>query len=75
VTFPYSLSQPVDQVTLKIFTVSFRKVRQAQCPATAGNNSFSMGLTGLSNGLYYYVLEADGRSKKQTVTGKLLVLK
>jgi hypothetical protein len=34
-----------------------------------------MGLTGLSNGLYYYVLEADGRSKKQTVTGKLLVLK
>ncbi len=75
VTFPYSLSQNASQVTLKIFTVSFRKVRQAQCHATAGNNNFSLNMGGLSNGLYYYVLEVEGLGKKQTVTGKLLVLK
>ena len=75
VTFPYSLSQVADQVTLKIFTVSFRKVRQAQCPTTAGNDSISLDMSGLSNGLYYYVLEADGQGKKQPITGKLLILK
>ena len=75
VTFPYGLSQSVNQMTLKIFTVSFRKVKQAQCPTTAGNNSITLNMNDLSNGLYYYVLEADGQGQKQSFTGKLLVLK
>jgi hypothetical protein len=62
-------------MTLKIFTVSFRKVKQAKCPPTVGNNSISLDMSGLSNGLYYYVLEADVQGQKQPITGKLLILK
>jgi hypothetical protein len=62
-------------MTLKIFTVSFRKIKQVQCPTNAGNDSISLDINGLSNGLYYYVLDAEGQGKSQTLTGKLLILK
>lgn len=75
VNFLYGLSESVNQMTLKIFTVSFRKIKQVQCPTNAGNDSISLDINGLSNGLYYYVLDAEGQGKSQTLTGKLLILK
>lgn len=73
--FTYQLSAQADQVTIKLYTVSFRRVAEYAGGAQAGNNTVATDLSALANGLYYFVIEADGGGKKEQKTGKLIIAK
>lgn len=74
-TFYYQLSVPVDSVTLKLFTTAFRRVASFTGSTGAGDNNVPFDVSGLANGLYYYVIEADSGGKKEQKIGKLIVLR
>jgi thermitase len=75
VTFAYELSLPASQVTFKLFTTAFRKVAEFNGTPNAGLNNVSFNTSGLANGLYYYVMEAEAGGHKEQKIGKLIVTK
>lgn len=75
VNFTYQLSVPADQVTFKIFTVSFRKIADFKGTTNAGNNNVPYDTSHLANGLYFYVLKAGENGNAEQKIGKVLVLR
>ena len=50
------------EVKVKLFTTAFRKVWQADLPGRpAGVQDLVLNLPRLANGIYYLVVEADGK--------------
>jgi hypothetical protein len=70
VTFYYQLSMPADLVAFKLYTVAFRKVASFAGTTFAGENKVIYNLTGLANGLYYYVIDADTGGNPSTGSGQ-----
>ena len=75
VTFSYQLSVPANNVTFKLFTVAFRKVAEFSGTPNAGPNNVPFSTSGLANGLYYYVMEAEAGGHKELKIGKMIVEK
>ncbi len=73
VTFSYTLSGPANQVTIKLFTVAFRRVARFNGLTSVGVNTVTHDLSGLANGLYYCVLEINGNGGTERKTGKLII--
>ncbi len=76
--FYYSLKNPTDQVKVKIFTLSFRKIFEDDALATTlGQNSYSLdwGKAGLNlaNGLYYVVIYLKSSGSETHQVMKLLI--
>ena len=76
VSFYHTLSEAADKVTLKIYTVAYRKVLERQYDSqylTPGQHLFTLNLAdpalNLSNGMYYFVLitETNGNEKKRVI--------
>jgi len=66
VAFYHTLTDPADRVTLKIYTVAFRKIYEYSYDSQyliPGQHLYSLdwGTSGLSiaDGFYYFVLEVD----------------
>jgi hypothetical protein len=73
VTFYYQLSVPADQVSFKLYTVAFRKVDSFTGTTQAGENQVVYNVSGLANGLYYYVIDVDLGGKHERKIGKLII--
>jgi hypothetical protein len=76
-SFYHTISQPVDLVRLKLYTVSFRKVYEDDSLATSVKQQFYTldwnKLGNVANGLYYLVVdEVQGKNETQQVI-KLLI--
>jgi thermitase len=72
-TFYYVLNTSVPQVTIKIFTLAFRKVADFQGTTQQGANNVAYDVSYLANGLYYYTLETQYQGKTERKIGKLLI--
>ncbi len=75
VTFNYQLFTQADTVTIKIFTVAYRKVAEITGSPNAGDNNVVDSLSGLANGLYFYVIEAHAGERKEEKVGKLILVR
>jgi hypothetical protein len=73
VTFTYQLSMSADQVHFKLYTTAFRMVAEFGGTIHAGNNEMVYNVSGLANGLYYYVVDASAGGKKERKIGKLII--
>jgi hypothetical protein len=70
VAFRYQLSMPADQVHFKLFTTAFRKVVEFEGSAHAGDNEAVYNVSGLANGLYYYVIEVEAGGNPSSSSGQ-----
>ncbi len=79
--FTYTLTQPADQVKIKIFTISGRLIRELEfAPTDVGFNQLRWdGLDGdgdlLSNGVYLYKLIAKKGDDQREVLEKLVIMR
>lgn len=78
--FTYVLTQPADDMIIKIYSTSGRLIRKLDAPAYAGYNELSWDLRDedgrvLANGAYLYKLTARSDGQKAEKIGKLAVLK
>ncbi|HUO57374.1 MAG TPA: Ig-like domain-containing protein, partial [bacterium] len=73
VTFAYNLSPGVDQLSFKVFTTAFRKVRTLNGAVLPGVNLVGFDTSELANGLYYYVVEAEAGNRHERRVGKILI--
>jgi len=77
-SFYYNVASPLDQVKVKLFTVSFRKIYEDDSLSTApGQDKYTLdwnqaGLN-IANGLYYVVLYFKAGSSETQQVMKLLV--
>lgn len=78
--FTYHLTQPAQQVTIKIYTVAGRLVaRLVPGPANAGFNRFTWDGRDadgdrLANGVYFYKIIAQSQAGRDEVVQKLVVM-
>jgi hypothetical protein len=78
VNFNYNVTAPPDQVKVKIFTVSFRKIfEDDNLPTTVGTDHYLLdfdkaGLN-IANGLYYVVLSFTAGGSETHQVMKLLI--
>lgn len=54
--------------TIRIYDASLQLVSKVPIMGNAGGNSFTVNLNGFSHGIYYYLVELNGPSGKQTST-------
>jgi hypothetical protein len=78
VNFNYNVAAAVDQVKVKIFTVSFRKIYEDDTLSTAvGQDKYTLdwGKAGLNiaNGLYYVVVVFKNSGQETHQVMKLLI--
>ena len=78
--FTYVLTQPADDMTIKIYSSSGRRIRKLDAPASAGYNELMWDLRDeddktVANGVYFYKLTARRGGRKAEKIGKLAVLK
>jgi hypothetical protein len=78
--FTYVLTQPADDMTIKIYSSSGRRIRKLDAPASAGYNELMWDLRDeddktIANGVYFYKLTARQGGRKVERIGKLAVLK
>ena len=80
----YNFAQGIDRVTVKIYTVSYRLIREYVFDESQMQQIILQGyvkydttqLAGLSNGTYYYVVITDNQGKaEKPVVGKFIILK
>jgi hypothetical protein len=76
------VSQIPSRLTLKVFTISFREIREITYDTglTSGDNLLqlkSADTDGLAKGIYYYVVTADssGGNKAASKAGQFIILK
>jgi len=75
----YTLTQPVDGIDLKLYTLSFRLIRQAKLSDgdTAGAKIKALNMSDLNtlaNGLYYIVLAGKQQDKNAVSHTELLII-
>jgi len=78
--FTYILTQPADEMTIKIYSTSGRLIKKLDAPASAGYNELLWNLRdeddrAIANGAYFYKLTAKREGRKTERIGKLAVLK
>jgi hypothetical protein len=78
--FTYVLTQPADDMTIKIYSSSGRRIRKLDAPASAGYNELMWDLRDeddrtIANGVYFYKFTARRGGRKTEKIGKLAVLK
>ncbi len=78
VNFNYNVTSPLDQVKVKLFTVSFRKIYEDDTlPTGMGANKYSLNWSNaglnIANGLYYVVLYFKSGGSETHQIMKLLV--
>ncbi len=78
--FTYVLTQPADDMTIRIYSSSGRRIRKLDAPASAGYNELMWNLRDeddktIANGVYFYKLTAKQGGRKTEKIGKLAVLK
>jgi len=78
--FTYVLTQPADDVTIKVYSSSGRLVKTLDAPASAGYNELLWNLRDednrlIANGTYFYKFTARREGEKAEEIGKMAVLK
>jgi len=78
--FTYVLTQPADDVTIKIYSSSGRLVKKMEASASAGYNELLWNLRdedgrAIANGAYFYKITARREGEKTEKIGKMAVLK
>ncbi|MBD3184783.1 T9SS type A sorting domain-containing protein [Candidatus Poribacteria bacterium] len=78
--FTYVLTQPADEMYIRIYTASGRKIKELYAPASAGYNEINWNLRDekgrlIANGVYFYKLVARGYRKRIQKIGKMAVLR
>jgi hypothetical protein len=79
--FTYFLTQPADNVTIKVYTVAGRLILEMDgCPGSAGFNQLAWdGRDGdgdrLANGVYFYKIIARAAGKQTEALEKLVVMR
>ena len=78
--FTYVLTQPADDMSIRIYSASGRRIKKLDAPTSAGYNEVLWDLRDeddrpIANGVYFYKLTAKRDGKKVDKIGKLAVLK
>jgi len=73
--FTYTLSRRANMAHIKIYSVADRLVASFDSPTAFGGNQVSWTASGLANGVYFYVLEADECVSVEKHQGRFIVLR
>ena len=78
--FTYVLTQPADDMTIKLYSSSGRLIKKLDAPTSAGYNELLWDLRdeddkSIANGVYFYKLTAKREGERTEKIGKLAVLK
>jgi len=78
--FTYVLTQPADDMTIKVYSSSGRLVKKLDAPVSPGYNELLWNLRDeddrlIANGAYFYKLTARREGEKAEEIGKMAVLK
>jgi len=71
----YNLSRRADYVHIRIFTVADRRVASFEGPIGAGNEQAVWPVSGMANGVYFYLLDAHEGGKTEVRLGKFMILR
>jgi hypothetical protein len=72
-TFEYTLPEDMENTIIAIVTLKGSTLlSQSECSNTAGKNLHVLNVTSLPSGTYYYRINATGKNKSVSFTGKIV---